>query len=160
MSKVLASSATDRLSPQPKESPDPAARSEGTIVSLALLRANVDAMLSKDSSEYVALGLAAACTFHQVHRGRRDELAQWEYDDALHLAAVALANLVPVYTLDDPSQGRVAIAMDLAGQRFANGATELHCQDGRRIARLSIKRSDMLSAISLVKRRGFEFGLA
>jgi len=143
-----------------RERPDPAAQPEGTVVSLALLRANTDAMLGRDSSEYVALGLAAACAFHQVHRGRRDELAQWEYDDALHVAAVALSHLVPVYTLDDPSQGRVALAIDLAGQRFANGATELHCQDGRRIARLSVKRSDMLSAISLVKRRGLEFGLA
>lgn len=144
-----------------RETPDPAAQSEGTVVSLALLSANAGAMLSQDPGEYVALGLAAAITFHQVHRGTRDELAQWEYDDALNLAAVALARLVPIYTLDDPSQGRVALAIDLAGQRFVNGATELHCRrNDRKFERLSIRRSDLLSATSLIKRRGFDFGLA
>jgi ribosomal subunit interface protein len=115
----------------------------------------------RDSTDtYVAMSVAAAITFHQAHGNTRAIISRRDYDDALGIAAAALSRLIPIYTLRDPSEGRVRVVADLTRQRFARGASELHGTDGSSVGALSVVRSDLISAISLIRRTGLPFSFA
>jgi hypothetical protein len=109
---------------------------------------------------HVPLAVAAAITFHQVHGSTRGIVSRQDYDDALNMAAAALSRLIPIYALTDPRQGRAVVAIDLTRQRFARGATRLRHDESAGAGELSVRRSDMLSAISLIKRAGSPFSFA
>lgn len=109
---------------------------------------------------YVPLAVAAAITFHQAHGNTRAIVTRQDYDDALNIAAAALSRLITIYTVQDPRDERVAVEVNLSGQRFARGATRLVYDDGRIFDDLSVRRSDMLSATSLIKRTGLAFSFA
>ena len=100
------------------------------------------------------MSVAAAITFHQAHGNTKAIVTRDDYDDALNIAASALSRLIPILALRDPREERVAITVDLVNQRFVRGATELHHKDGTRIRDLSVKNSDLRSALSLIKRSG------
>lgn len=135
----------------------PYGQSDDVMVSLELERSRVEELLQITLGAHVGLAVAAGCAFHQAHRLTVRVLSCRDYDNALNHSAAALSRLAPIYSLKDPLQGRVAISIDLAGQRFANGATEVHCADGQVISRLSMLRPDMLSAVSLIQRTGLDF---
>lgn len=109
--------------------------------------------------EYVPMSVAAATTFHQVHGSTRAIVTHKDYDDALNIAAGALASLVPVYTLDARGR-RIELTVNLVLQRFALGATQLRSPDGGVDENLSVQRADMLFALSIVRRAGLPFRLA
>jgi len=132
--------------------------STGPVVSLVPERARVDELLDEARGEYVDLAIAAASLFHHVYRSPQDALPRRDYEVALNIAAAALSRLLIVYTLENPDAERVAISRGQLG-RFASGATEMNCQDGRRIERLSVRRSEMLSAISFIGRAGLDLEL-
>ena len=108
---------------------------------------------------YYPLPAAAAITFHQVHRNATAIVSRRDYDDALSIAAAALSRLVSIYTLRDPREGRVKVAVDLATARFALGATQLRSSK-ETIDELWVSRGEMLSAMSLIKRTGLPFSFA
>jgi signal transduction histidine kinase len=103
---------------------------------------------------YLPLSVAAAIAFHQAHGSTKAIVTRADYNDALNIAASALSRLIPILTLRDPREGRVAISVDLVRQRFARGATELRHDDGTRSSKLSVKTSEFRSALSLLKRSG------
>jgi len=109
---------------------------------------------------HMSLAVAAALTFHQVHGNTKAIVTRQDYDDALNISASALSRLVAVYTRRDAREGRVAVAVDLTRQRFVRGATQLRSADGTTIGELSLKQTDVVSAISLIKRAGLPFSLA
>jgi hypothetical protein len=131
-------------------------------VDLHFERARAEDLIAKSFAEsHVPLSLAAAMTFHQVHGNTKAIVGRDDYDDALNIAAVALSRLVTLFCLVDAREGRTPVVADLTKQHFARGATELRCHDGQPPVRdLSVERSDMLSAISLVKRIGLPFSFA
>jgi len=108
---------------------------------------------------YYPLPAAAAITFHQVHRNATAIVSRRDYDDALSIAAAALSRLISIYTLRDPREGRVVVAVDLATARFALGATQLRSSK-ETIDELWVSRGEMLSAMSLIKRTGLPFSFA
>jgi hypothetical protein len=131
-------------------------------VDLPFEQARAEDLIAKIFAEsHVPLPVAAAITFHQVHRNTKAIISRDDYDDALNIAAVALSRLITLFCLVDPREGRTPVVADLTKQHFARGATELRCHDGQPTVRdLSVKRSDMLSAISLIKRIGLPFSFA
>jgi hypothetical protein len=129
-------------------------------VDLRTERERVDDLWQRMVEAYVPVSVAAALTFHQVHGNTRAIVTRQDYDDALGIAAAALSRLVPIYTLDNPAQGRMPVAVDLTQQQFVRGATELRSKDGTRLGNLSLQRGEMLSAISLIRRAGLPFSFA
>jgi hypothetical protein len=109
---------------------------------------------------YVPLAVAAAIVFHQAHGNTRAIVNRRDYDDALNIAAAALSRLIPLYTARDPEAERVPITVNLVHQRFRRGATELHDDVGSTSRWLSVKRGDLVSATSLIKRAGLGFTFA
>ena len=108
---------------------------------------------------YWPLAVAAAVTFHQIHRSTKAFIIREDYDDALNLAAAALSRLIPIYTLRDPRRGREPVKVDLTRSQFARGATQLRGA-GETVEDLSVSRRDRLSALSLIKRTGLPFSFA
>lgn len=123
-------------------------------------RQRTEELLQNASDAYTPLAVAAAIVFHQAHGNTRAIVTRQDYEDALSIAAAALSRLVPLYTLRDPREGRVTVAVNLVHQRFRRGATELHGDDGSVTRDLSVRRSDLVSALSLVKRAGLGFAFA
>lgn len=123
-------------------------------------RQQTEALLQNARDAYLPLAVAAALVFHQAHGNTRAIVTRQDYEDALSIAAAALSRLVPLYTMRDPREGRVTVAVNLVHQRFRRGATELHGDDGSVTRELSVKRSDLVSALSLIKRAGLGFAFA
>ena len=137
----------------------PALRPGDSVVSLDLERARIEHELQHAADGRVPLPVAAAGAMHLVCRNTHDLIARSAYDDALNIAAVAISRLVPVFALTDPRQVEEVLGIDVNRERFANGATELRRLDGRKITRLFIRRSDMLSALAFIRRTGNLFSL-
>jgi hypothetical protein len=108
---------------------------------------------------YLPLPVAAAITFHQAHGGAKAIVTLADYQDALSIAAAALSRLVPIYTLQHPAEGRVALKVDLTKAHFARGATQLRNGE-EAIGELSVARKDLVSALALIKRTGLPFTFA
>ena len=131
-------------------------------VDLLLESKQTEELVARSFQEaHVPLPVAAAITFHQVYGSTKAIISRDDYNDALNISAVALSRLITLYRLADPRESPTPVAADLTKQHFARGATELRCNDGQPPVRdLSVKRSDMLSAISLIKRTGLPFSFA
>ena len=84
-----------------------------------------DALLQRVDHNYLPLRVAAAITFHQAYGGKNAVISRSDYDDALNIAAAALSRLMHVYTLREPREGRVVLAVDLTAARFARAHPEL-----------------------------------
>ena len=100
---------------------------------------------------FVPLCVAAAVTV-RVHGDPQPVFTQRDYSEALNIAATALSRLVPVYTSIDSRHARAALVLDLAKQAFVHGATQLRSEDGTTISDLSVRRSDVVRAVSLLPR--------
>jgi hypothetical protein len=116
------------------------------------------ARLQQDGA-FCPLAAAAALAFHQVHRNATAIVSRRDYDNALGIAAAALSRLICIYTLRDPREGRVAIAVDLTKARFALGATQLRGAEGT-IGELWVARGEMDCALPLIRRTGLPFSFA
>jgi hypothetical protein len=115
--------------------------------------------LLQRADAYYPLPAAAAITFHQVHDGTATIVSRRDYEAALSIAAAALSRLISIYTLRDPREGRVVVAVDLATARFALGATQLRTPK-ETIGELWVSRGEMVSALSLIKRTRLPFSFA
>ena len=118
-----------------------------------------DALLQRVDHNYLPLHVAAAVTFHQAYGSKNVVMSRSDYDDALNIAAAALSRLMHVYTLREPPEGRVALAVDLTNWHFARGATELR-NSHETIGELSVTRDELVSALSLIRRTGLPFAFA
>jgi hypothetical protein len=118
-----------------------------------------DALLQRVDHNYLPLHVAAAVTFHQAYGSKNVVISRSDYDDALNIAAAALSRLMHVYTLREPPEGRVALAVDLTNSYFARGATELRNSHDT-IGELSVARDELVSALSLIRRTGLPFAFA
>lgn len=127
-------------------------------LSLEVERLRTEQLWRSIVGEHVPMSVAAATTFHQVHGTTNAIVTRKDYDDALNIAAGALSSLVPVYTRDAGGKW-VEIAINLVTQRFAIGASQLRSASSV-IDNLSVQRSGMLFALSIVKRAGLPFSFA
>jgi hypothetical protein len=129
-------------------------------LSLEAERLRIEGLIRDHQASDVPLAVAAAMTFHRVHGNTRTIVTRADYDDALNIAASALSRLIPIYTLRDAREGKIVIPVDLSSQRFARGATELRDTNGTVTGELSVKRGELESALSFIKRAGLPFSFA
>jgi hypothetical protein len=109
----------------------------------------------RSSEDDLPIAVAAAATFHRVHRPAGAHISRKEYDGALNLAASLLSRLVAVYTIAAATQRRVQVPVNLATHRFVHAATQLQSRDGTGAQeKLFVRRSELLGAISEIKRAG------
>jgi hypothetical protein len=110
---------------------------------------------------FVALSVAAAMAFHEAQgRSTAAILSRDEHDDALNIAASALSRLVGIYVMDEATRARVVMKLDVVSGRFLRGATEFRRSDGSIVSEMSVRRGELTSALSLIRRVGIPFGLA
>ena len=102
---------------------------------------------------FVPLPVAAAITFHQAHGSTRAIATRADFDDALNIAATALARLIPLYA----PHASHPLAVDLARQAFARGATELRSAADAPVRELRVRRADLLEALAVIRARGVPF---
>ncbi len=122
-------------------------------------RADHEWRISQES--FVPLPAAAAIVFHQAQgRSARAVASAADHDDALNIAASAISRLVHIYVVDETARTRTAARLDLINGRFVRGATEFRRTDGTTVRSMSVKRTDLTSALSLIKRVGIPFRLA
>lgn len=130
------------------------------LVNLAREGERASREIDRLDETHVALCVAAAITLHRVHADAESVVTRADYEDALNIAAAALSRLITVFTVDDSRAGRNALRVDLVRYRFSRGATELRAHDGETIRRLSVSRSELLSAIPIMRRAGIPFRFA
>lgn len=135
----------------------PSLRPPEAMVSLDIERARVEGMLKHAQGGFVELALAAAAAFHQANPKSQKRIARSDYEGALNIAASAISRLVPVYSSENHRREQVTVSVDITRARFANGAKELRSLEGWSVARLSIRRSDLPSALPLIGRAGLQF---
>jgi hypothetical protein len=99
----------------------------------------------------VPLSVAAAAAFHAVHHSTKAIRNFRDYNDALEIAATALARLIPVYTVEDARKGRKAVPIDLTSDSFTRGATRLRRRDGTSVSEMSVLASDLHTALAQLR---------
>jgi hypothetical protein len=129
-------------------------------ISLEVERLRAHASWRANVAEYVSLPTAAAVAFHQTDGNSKATVGFEDYDKALNIAAAALSRLIPLFTAKNAREARVAITVDLLRQRFTLAATRLIDNDGTNFTDLWVRRSDLMSALSLIRRVGLPFSFA
>ena len=110
---------------------------------------------------FVTLAIAAAMAFREAQGASPQSIASFpDREDALNIAASALSRLLPVYVIDEATHVPVATKLDVANGRFLNGAREFRRSDGTLVTSISVKRDELASALSLIRRVGIPFDLA
>lgn len=110
---------------------------------------------------FVALSAAAAMAFHEAQdRSTRAILSPHDHDDALNIAASALSRLVAIYVVDEATRTCAVVKLDVVNGKFVRGGTEFRRHDGSTVSSMTVKRADLTSALSLIKRTGIPFSLA
>lgn len=67
------------------------------LTALASQRVLAEQSWSFCEGEYVPLALAAAVLFHRLHVNAKVQASSDDYEDALNIAAAALARVAPIY---------------------------------------------------------------
>ncbi len=116
-------------------------------------RARIREIWRVSQEAFVPLPVAAAITFHQAHGSTRAITTRADFDDALNIAASAIARLVPIYA----AQASRPLDIDLVRQSFARGATELRSASDVAVRELHVRRADLLEALAVIRARGVPF---
>ena len=127
---------------------------------LEVERLRVEKLWHSIMEQYVPMAVAAATTFHQVHQTTKTIISRADYDDALNLAASALSRFMAIYEIAPQTQSELELSVNLVTQRFTQGARQLRSNDGKVYGPLFVRRSDMLSAITQIKKAGLMFSFA
>ena len=129
-------------------------------LSLEVERLRIEKLWHSIMEQHVPMAVAAATVFHQVHGTTKAIVSRGDYDDALNIAASALSRFVPVYEIGAGTQRHVEVPVNLVIHRFARGARQLRSTDRQTYGPLFVRRSDMLSAITQLKKAGLVFSFA
>ena len=131
-----------------------------SLAQLAQQSARLTATWRSMMAQHVPMSVAAATVFRRVHRRTGAVLDRRDRDDALNIAAGTLATLVPVYAMNPLTQQRIEVRVRPAVHRFTLGATQLRSIEGQVFGPLSVRRADMLRALSLIECAGLPFSFA
>jgi hypothetical protein len=116
----------------------------------------VEELWTRSQESWLPLPVAAAFTFHQTRRNVANMLFPEEYANALNIAAAALSCVVTIYTPDGRG-AQVPVPIDLAKQRFCEGASRIHCSDGTVYEPLSVARGDVVPALVAIERSKIDY---
>lgn len=128
---------------------------ESQRLSLEVERLRTENLLRSITGHDVPMAVAAAAAFHEVHQ-TTEIVSRKDYDGALNIAASLLSRLVPVYTIGPSVRKLVQVPVDLTTHRFVQGARQLRSREegSRVVEKLFVRRSELLSAVSALKRAG------
>jgi hypothetical protein len=130
-------------------------------LSLEVERLRTENLWRSVVSRDIPLSVAAATAFHQVHPATKTRVRRKEYDEALNISASAISRLAPIYTIGEVTRKRVEVRVNLVTHRFTLAASQLRERNGDGMSdNLFIERSDLLFAISIIKRAGLPFSFA
>jgi hypothetical protein len=115
----------------------------------------------EEDPQLVALASAAASVYEGLIGGSVHDLQAGERDEILNWVAHATANLVPVYVPDVFARApRELTSVELVLSSFQRGATTLRTKTGVEYRGLTVRRSDVQVAISILKRAPAPAGVA
>ena len=129
---------------------------DGQQVSVEVERLRVEQAWRSASDGYIPMPMAAAMTFHKVHCATGAVISRRDYDEALNIAAAAVSRLIPLYGLSDRGE-RKQVPINLGTQRFTHGAGCIRSADGAEFRDISVKRSDLVTAMSFIARTGLPY---
>jgi hypothetical protein len=105
---------------------------------------------------HVALSLAAALTFHRIHRDKDVLVPRPEYDTVLNLIAAGLSRLLRIYMLDERAVP-VPVDVPLGAGKFRDGARRFERNSGHSVGPLVVRRDELAGAIQVVKESHIAF---
>src|SRR5579859_1463531 len=107
--------------------------------------------------DYLELSIAAAMVLREAgHPGAATEPGH-DFNEKLNIAAGALARLLTIYGVDEISRAHTPIAPDAVAGEFVEGAAAFRHHAGYMVRSLGVRRSDLASALSLIRRIGVPF---
>ncbi|HYL88487.1 MAG TPA: hypothetical protein VEU32_06935 [Burkholderiales bacterium] len=107
--------------------------------------------------DYLDLPVAAAMVLREAGYSAAATESGDDFKEKLNIAASALARLLTVYSVDEVSLARTPIAPDPAAGRFIEGAAAFRHEAGYMLRSLRVRRSELASARSLIRRIGIPF---
>jgi hypothetical protein len=107
---------------------------------------------------YLALPTVCSLIYFRITGAVPDARDPSEMQDILNDVAHAISNLVPIYAPEPDSElPKELAAIEIVQGKFARGAHVLRTRHGKELRGLRVRRSDMESAISILKSAHIRF---
>jgi hypothetical protein len=114
-------------------------------------------MPDKPIDPHIGLTAAAGIAYDQIAERPRTFYDATHLTDVFNMVAQALSQVAPIYVAEpDTGKRRRLGDADLLGAKFSRGATVLVLADGRAFRGLTMLRSDLPPAISILKATGLK----
>jgi hypothetical protein len=114
-------------------------------------------MADKRVDPHIGLTAASGIAYDQIAEHPRAFYDATHLTDVLNAVARALSQVAPIYVTDPETRDRRRLRdADLFGARFCRGASVLVLADGRSFTGLTILRSDLRPAISILRATGLK----
>lgn len=112
-------------------------------------------MVEKRTDEHIGLATASGIAYDQLAAKSRGAYDAERFNELLNRAAEALIRIAPVYLFDSDSGARRRLnEAELLNARVTRAASALILADGREVKDLSLLRSDLRVAITILKGAG------
>lgn len=114
-------------------------------------------MLEKRTDEHIGLSTASGIAYDQLAEKSRGTYDAEHFNELLNKAAQALITITPVYLFDpDSGMRRRLDDAELLNARVTRAASALILADGREVKDLSLRRSDLRAALTILKGAGLK----
>ena len=112
-------------------------------------------MVEKRTDEHIGLTTASGIAYDQLAAKSRGAYDAELFNELLNKAAEALIRIAPVYLFDSGTGARRRLHdAELLNARVTRAASALILADGREVKDLSLLRSDLRAAITILKGTG------
>jgi hypothetical protein len=110
---------------------------------------------NRSTDEHIGLTTASGITYDQLAAKSRGAYDAEHFNELLNRAAEALIRIAPVYVFDPVSGARRPLNQaELLNAQVTRAASALILADGRELRDLSLLRSDLRAAITILKGTG------
>jgi len=112
-------------------------------------------MVEKRTDEHIGLTTASGIAYDQLAAKSRGTYDAEHFNELLNRAAEALIRITPVYLFDPDSGARRRLNdAELLNAQVTRAASALVLADGREVKDVSLLRSDLRAAITILKGAG------
>ena len=107
--------------------------------------------------QHIGLTTASGIAYDQLADRKRGFYEPEHFNEVLNMAALALIRIAPVYLIDSATGERRRLSdAELLDAQVTRGASALVLADGRTVKDLSLLRSDLRTAITILKGTGLK----
>jgi hypothetical protein len=111
----------------------------------------------RPEEQHIGLTTASGIAYDQLADRLRGSYEPEHFNDVLNMAALALIRIAPVYLIDPATQERRRLSdAELLDAQVTRGASALVLADGRTVKDLSLLRSDLSTALTILKGTGLK----